>query len=93
MEEDWEAESEAIAERQRRVAFCTQFKRLIGEQWEYFEFCNMKHWPIWSSVMGRIIGYVGYKVEVKIREKAFEKAWRKNFTTIPSYTEEETEKN
>ena len=65
----------------------------IGEQWEYFEFCNMKHWPIWSSVMGRTIGYVGYKVEVKIREKAFEKAWRKNLTTIPSYTEEETEEN
>ena len=26
MEEDWEAESEAIAERQRRVAFCTREK-------------------------------------------------------------------
>ena len=43
--------------------------------------------------MGHQIGKVGYKVEVKIREKAFEKAWRKNFTTIPSYTEEETEEN
>ena len=43
--------------------------------------------------MGHQIGKVGYKVEVKIREKAFEKAWRKNFTTIPSYIEEETEKN
>ena len=93
MEEDWEAESEAIAERQRRVAFCTRFKRLIGEQWGYFEKCNIKHWPILSPVMGHQIGKVGYKVEVKIREKAFEKAWRKNFTTIPCYTEEETEEN